>query len=170
MFLPRKNTTDYKSSNPAGHRPVGMIPLDKLYLRNQTRHKIIRKIRQVRDPAFHAPNLHPGALQFLYDVTFKITRRQRSHQSCKVIQQHKVHIFQHSQHLCQPFAVFVRFKIGTVYPAFIGFIHCCQRQCFGGIRVRFTGDVKLPSRCSLWCYIAIHWAQLLFSPVPFVIF
>ena len=161
MFLPRKNTTDYKSSNPAGHRPVGMIPLDKLYLiridlRYQTRHKIISKIRQVREPAFHAPNFHPGALQFLYDVTFKITRRQRSHQSCKVIQQHKVHIFQHSQHLCQPFTVLVRFKIGAVYPAFIGFIYSCQRQCFGGIRVSFTGDVELPSYCSLLCYTSVN--------------
>ena len=157
MFLPIKNTIIYKFSNPAGHRPVGMIPLDKLYLRYQTRNKIICKIRQIRDPAFHAPNFHPGALQFLYDVTFKITRRQRSHQSCKVIQQHKVHIFQHSQHLCQPFTVLMRFKIGTVYPAFIGFIYSCQRQCFGGIRVSFTGDVKLPSYCSLLSYTSINW-------------
>ena len=123
-----------------------------LYLRNQTRHKIISKIRQVRDPAFHAPNLHPGALQFLYDVTFKITRRQRSHQPCKVIQQHKVHIFQHSQHLCQPFTVLVRFKIGTVYPTFVGFIHCCQRQCFGGVGISLAGDVKVPSCCLLCCF------------------
>ena len=142
----------YKYSNPAGHRPMAMIPLDKLYLRYQTRHKIISKIRQVRDPAFHAPNFHPGALQFLYDVTFKITRRQRSHQSCKVIQQHKVHIFQYSQHLCKPFTVLVRFKIGTVYPTFVGFIHCYQRQRFCGIRVCLIGDVKVPSCCLLYCF------------------
>ena len=157
MFLPIKNTTDYKSSNPAGHRPVGMIPLDKLYLRNQTRHQIIRKIRQVRNPAFYTPDLHARTFQFLYHMTFKIARRQRSHQPCKVIQQHIVHIFQHSKHLRQPFTVFVRFKIGTVYPAFIGFIYSCQRQCFGGIRVRFAGDVKLPSYCSLLSYSSVYW-------------
>ena len=86
----------YKYSNPAGHRPVGMIPLDKLYLRYQTRHQIIRKIRQVRNPAFYAPDLHARTFQFLYHMTFKIARRQRSHQPCKVIQQHIVHTFQHS--------------------------------------------------------------------------
>ena len=156
MFLPIKNTTDYKSSNPAGHRPVAMIPLDKLYLRYQTRHQIISKIRQVRNPAFYAPDLHARTFQVLYHMTFKIARRQRSHQSCKVIQQHIVNTFQHSQHLCQPFTVFVCFKIGAVYPAFIGFIYSCQRQCFGGIRVRFTGDVKLPSYCSLLCYTSVN--------------
>ena len=77
MFLPIKNTIIYKFSNPAGHRPVGMIPLDKLYLRYQTRHQIIRKIRQVRNPAFHAPDLHARTFQFLYHMTFKIARRQR---------------------------------------------------------------------------------------------
>ena len=157
MFLPIKNTIIYKFPNPAGHRPMAMIPLDKLYLRYQTRHQIIRKIRQVRDPAFHAPNLHAHTFQFLYHVTFKIARWQRSHQPCKVIQQHIVHTFQYSKHLCQPFTVFVRFKIGTVYPAFIGFIYSCQRQCFGGIRVSFTGDVKLPSYCSLLSYTSVNW-------------
>jgi hypothetical protein len=51
----------------------------------------------------------------------------------------------------------VRFKIGAVYPAFIGFIYSCQRQCFGGIRVRFTGDVELPSYCSLLSYTSVNW-------------
>ena len=156
MFLPIKNTIIYKFSNPAGHRPVGMIPLDKLYLRNQTRHQIIRKIRQVRNPAFYAPDLHAHTFQFLYHMTFKIARRQRSHQPCKVIQQYEINIFQHSKHLCQPFTVLMRFKIGTVYPALIGVIHSCQRQCFGGIRVRFTGDIKLPSYCSLLCYTSVN--------------
>ena len=160
----------YKLSNPAGHRPVGMIPLDKLYLRNQTRHQIIRKIRQVRNPAFHAPNFYPGAPQFLYDVAFEITRRQRSHQSCKVIQQHEINTFRYSKHLCKSFTVLMRFKIGTVYPALIGFIHSCQRQCFGGIRVRFTGDAKLPSGCSLLRYTSVDGGYFLFTPVPFVIF
>ena len=128
------------------------------YLRYQTRHQIISKIRQVRDPAFHAPNFHPGALQFLYDVTFKITRRQRSHQSCKVIQQHKVHIFEHSQHLCQPFTVLVRFKIGTVYPALIGFIYCCQRQGFGCVRVSLTRCVKVLNCCLLCRFCFTHTA------------
>ena len=146
----------YKLSNPAGHRPVGMIPLDKLYLRNQTRHQIIRKIRQVRNPAFHAPNFYPGAPQFLYDVAFEITRRQRSHQSCKVIQQHEINTVRYSKHLCKSFTVLMRFKIGTVYPALIGFIHSCQRQCFGGIRVRFTGDAKLTSCCSLLRYTSVE--------------
>lgn len=170
MFLAIKNTIIYKFPNPAGHRPMAMIPLDKLYLRYQTRHQIIRKIRQIRDPAFHTPDFHARTFQFLHHMTFKIARRQRSHQPCKVIQQHIVHIFQHSKHLRQSFTVFVRFKIGTVHPAFIGFIYSSQCQCFGRIGIRLTGDVKFPSRCSLWCYIAICWAQLLFSPVPFVIF
>ena len=30
MFLPIKNTIIYKLSNPAGHRPMAMIPLDTL--------------------------------------------------------------------------------------------------------------------------------------------
>lgn len=156
MFLPIKNTIIYKFSNPAGHRPMAMIPLDKLYLRNQTRHQIIRKIRQVRNPAFYAPDLHASTFQFLYHMTFKIARRQRSHQPCKVIQQHIVHTFQYSKHLRQSFTVFVRFKIGAVHPAFIGFIYSCQRQCFGGVRVRFTGDAKLPSCCSLLRYTSVE--------------
>ena len=132
-FFTVKNTVVYKLSNPAGHCPVGMIPLDKLYLRYQTRHQIIRKIRQVRNPAFYAPYLHTCTFQFLYHVTFKIARSQRSHQSCKVIRQHEINIFQHSKHLCKSFPVLMRFKIGTVSPALIGFIHSCQRQSFGGV-------------------------------------
>lgn len=89
-------------------------------------------------------------------MTFKIARRQWSHQSCEVIQQYEINIFQHSKHLCQPFTVLMRFKIGAVYPAFIGFIYSCQCQCFGGIRVRFTGDVKLPSCCSLLSYTSVN--------------
>ena len=134
-----------------------MIPLDKLYLRNQTRHQIIRKIRQVRNPAFHAPDLHARTFQFLYHVTFKIARSQRSHQSCKVIQQHEINTFRYSKHLCKSFTVLMRFKIGTVYPALIGFIHSCQRQCFGGVGVSFAGDVKLPSYCSLLSYTSVNW-------------
>ena len=166
IFFTVKNTVVYKFSNPAGHRPMAMIPLDKLYLRYQTRHQIISKIRQVRDSAFHAPNFYLGALQFLYDVTFKITRRQRSHQSCKVIQQYEINIFQHSKHLHQPFTVLMRFKIGTVYPVFIGFIYSCQRQCFGGVGISFVGDVKFLSCCSLGCYIAILLGSALVCASP----
>ena len=169
-FFTVKNTVVYKLSNPAGASPHGDDPAGYADLRNQTRHQIIRKIRQVRNPAFYAPNFYPGAPQFLYDMTFKITRRQRSHQPCKVIQQHIVHTFQYSKHLCQPFTVFVRFKIGTVYPALIGFIHSCQRQCFGGVGVSFTGDAKLPSCCSLLRYTSVDGGYFLFTPVPFVIF